>query len=107
MDRKTQLSNVAFGGDWSDMILRRERVLAALDLLRSSAERCVEEDVRTPELRAMLDGFVARLSRGAILAEAFWKAAGHPDPAIRQSELVRVLRTVESVVGEEIGRESA
>ncbi|SMO59756.1 hypothetical protein SAMN06265173_1077 [Thalassovita litoralis] len=104
MDRKQQLSNVAFGGDWSEAVEPGERTALCLLRLAEAVRNCQEEDPATPDVLEALDWLAARISRGALLRSAFLKAAQHPIPELRQSELWRTLRTIRSLVGEAAGR---
>ena len=101
MERKKQLSNVAFGGDWSEAILVREAVGEAVATLQGAVDACQDEDIRTGETRAALAYLTKRVARGAMLERAFWKAAAIADPALRGMELARCLANVEKVVGVE------
>lgn len=98
MERKRQLANVAFGGDWSEAIVPRERVQAAVQTLRLAVRYCREVDPRTDEVADAL-ALVRRMTRGDILADAFLKAGGIENMGVRHSELQRVLQIIASAVG--------
>lgn len=98
MDRKGQLSNVAFGGDWAERIVPREDAQRALLTLNRAAASSEETDPRTPEVTEAL-ALVAKFARGPILGRAFLKAAAIPIPGVRRMELVRIVATIVSVVG--------
>lgn len=91
MDRNRQLSNVAFGGAWSEAIPRRERMALSISLVQEAAQRTVEEDLRLdPGLEAALQDLCALHPKGAQLGASWARALAHPEPAIRQRELTRL-----------------
>lgn len=101
MDRKRQLSNVSFGGDWSEAILTREEVHEDLDVLRAAVARCVEEDPLTDDVRAALERLARRVVRGSRIQAAFLKAGGIAEPGLRTAELSRCLLNIKRVLGVE------
>lgn len=48
MERRQQLGNVAFGGDWSEAIMPREEVQAAIRTITHAVDICMEEDPVPP-----------------------------------------------------------
>ena len=63
MNMKGKLCNDAFGGGWSEEMLDRERLRAALDALERAAEGYADEDMRSDELEdALPSSTVKRLS---------------------------------------------
>lgn len=99
MDRKRQLGNVSFGGDWSENILVRETNLANLAVLRAAVEGCRETDPASAATFAALDTLTKGRARGALLAKAFRRAASQPLPELRETELRRVLWNIEGILG--------
>lgn len=99
MDRKGQLGNVAFGGDWSENIAPKERIEAALSLLQAAVDDCEETDPRTKETREALDFLTANVARGHMLNRAFWNATSIEHPCLRRNELKRALDNLRKVVG--------
>lgn len=103
MERKQQVSHVAFGGDWSEAIVPVEETQAAVQCLRRAVEECGETDPRTPEVRAALD-LVCRMTRGDMLSAAFWRAGGIANPDLRRADMQRCLRLIESSIGKAAGQ---
>lgn len=99
MDRRGQLGNVSFGGDWSEAIVTREEIAGAMAVLGRAVAGCIETDPRTPETEAALALVCGRVARGAMLAAAWRRAAGQREPGLRAAEMHRVLRTIAGVVG--------
>lgn len=98
-DIKKKLSNVAFGGSWSEEILERSSKEDALHVLEQAVLNCMEEDVRTPALHAALDHVRDKFGKGPELASAFLVALAMPAPALRQQETSRVLRLIKNWAG--------
>jgi hypothetical protein len=98
MERKRQLANVAFGGDWSEAIVPREQIQSAMQVLRLAVRYCQDVDPRTAEVNEAL-AHIRRKTRGDLLADAFLKAAGIENRDVRLAELQRVLLIIASAVG--------
>lgn len=95
MDRREQLANVAFGGNWSEEIEPAERREAALATLREAVAGAAEADPRTPEALAALALITRDHPKAALLAARFAKAAAIPEPGHRLHELQRLLGILE------------
>ena len=101
MDRKKQLGNVSFGGDWSEQITVREGIAAAMHQLEMAVSDCMERDPRTPEVDAALELIAARVARGALLADAWRRAASIAEPEWRSAALHRAWFNLSRVLGAE------
>lgn len=103
MDRKKQLSNVAFGGDWSEGIAPREDMQRALSALEMAVRLSHLRDPLTTDNLQCLRLLTDRVARGPMLMAAFERAARLPDARIRRAELDRALRNIRRVVGQAAG----
>ena len=99
MDRISQLSNVAFGGDWSEEIAPREARQMALGHLRKAVALSETEDPATRDTAAALDLLTVALPKGPLLSESFQRAFAIPHPGLRRAELARVLGNLEKALG--------
>lgn len=91
MDRAGQLSNVAFGGAWSEQIAGREALAEAIERLRHAAQRADEDDPRIcPDVRAALNVATRQHPKGEMLRAAWLRSANLLEPAARVRELERV-----------------
>lgn len=91
MDRKGQLTNVAFGGAWSEQIAAREELARALDILQEAATRADGLDVRADmDVIVALWKACADHPKGEMLQKAWDKGAAIPNPGLRSQELARI-----------------
>lgn len=93
-DMKKQLSNVSFGGSWSEDILSKSETNAALDVLRWAASSCGECDVHGAELRAALEYVRMNVMKGEAMASAFSAALAIEDPEQREAASKDVYRRI-------------
>lgn len=100
MDRKSQLSNVAFGGAWSEQIAGREELLRALTCLKRAAQRAATQDPRRDrEVVAALELACRDHPKGQMLRDAWVKAAGISLPGSRVQALGRVAALLAEAYG--------
>jgi hypothetical protein len=99
MDRKKQLGNVAFGGDWSEQILVRERTQKALAILTQAVEDCSEEDARRKDVVTEVAYLCGRIARGELMMQSWCHAAGLVNQGRRAQTLAKVLHSIRSGVG--------
>ncbi len=99
MERRDQLKNVAFGGDWSEQIIVREDVAACL----ATVERAVcESHVLDPcreDVLAALNFLCSRIARGGIMAESWRKAGVIVDQGLRRRALEQAMKNIRSGIG--------
>jgi len=90
MDKKKQLGNVAFGGNWSEEILILDELRSILDVIDKAIDDCMERDVEDEDLhRAML--YVRKnVEKGPMLCVAFFKALKIENQCFRQERLQEV-----------------
>lgn len=93
MDRIGQLSNVSFGGAWSEQIAADEALADAMAALEGAAERTADEDLRRdPALGDALALVAGAHPKGKLLATAWARALDHADRGHRHSELMRIAK---------------
>jgi len=90
MEKKNQLGNVAFGGNWSEEILILDELHAILDVIDKAIDECMDRDVEDEDLhRAML--YVRKnVEKGPMLCVAFFKALKIENQSLRQERLLEV-----------------
>lgn len=97
MDRKRQLSNVAFGGAWSEQIAGREEIAAALNCVHLGAAEAGRHDPRDRlDVMAALDLLCLRHPKGNLLQAAWLKGARLENPRLRVLELTRIAALLKS-----------
>jgi hypothetical protein len=89
IERKKHLSNVAFGGAWSEEISAREEVQAVLDVLSRAAADCGERDVRDGTLVDALSYVYREVEKGPMLVAGLQKALLEPLPDLREAQVKR------------------
>ena len=71
MEFKKKISNVAFGGNWSEELLTQYELAQALLLLQWAVDNCREKDVNTSEVQMALHTLTNDLEKGKMLSERF------------------------------------
>jgi hypothetical protein len=99
VDLKTQLKNVAFGGSWSEEILRVSELEVALKVIENAVGDCTEIDVRTDELNEALSFLAAKIEKGPQLKTQFLKAVVIEDQDARSCAAQTVLQQMQSWAG--------
>ena len=94
MDKKNQLSNVAFGGNWSEQLLIEHELGENLTVIESAISECTERDVEDEALLNAMLYVRKNIEKGPMLCEAFFKAIRIENPSLRQQELERVGRMI-------------
>lgn len=93
MDRIGQLSNVSFGGAWSEQIAADEALAEAMAALEGAATRTAAEDLRCDHALGDALALVAGAHpKGSLLAAAWERALDHADRGHRRDELQRLAR---------------
>lgn len=91
MDRVKQLSNVSFGGAWSEQIAGNEAVQRSLVVLEMAVKATLEVDLRgNDQTEEALKTLVRKHPKGVQLREAWDRALGLPLGVQRQAELRRI-----------------
>src|SRR5690554_883846 len=93
MDRIGQLSNVSFGGAWSEQIAADEALAEAMLALEGAADRTAVEDLRRDRVLSDALALVAGAHpKGSLLATAWSRALDHADRGHRRGELMRIAK---------------
>jgi hypothetical protein len=75
MEFKKKISNVAFGGNWSEELITEYEILESLASLQWAVDNCRKREVNTPEVNAALIHLTKDLEKGKILSDRFTR--GH------------------------------
>jgi hypothetical protein len=90
MDKKKQLSNVAFGGNWSEQILVNDELQAVLDVIQNAVADCMDRDVEDEALLNAMLYVRKNVEKGPMLCAAFFKAIRIQNQALRYDEVSNV-----------------
>ena len=67
MDFERQMSNVSFGGNWSEELVELAHIRALLANLEWAVENCTERDVNTQAVRQSLEYIHNHIDKGPML----------------------------------------
>jgi hypothetical protein len=98
-DLKKQLKNVAFGGSWSEEILRSSDLDDALKVISHAADICTEINVRTDNLIKALDFVASKIEKGPQLKAQFLKAVVIENQETRNTDAHKALRQMQRWAG--------
>ena len=98
MDMKRKLSNVSFGGNWSEDILTSNQMNSVLEFLDTVAARCADEDMRNDTLEDALAYVAVHIEKGDMLAAVMRNALAMPSPWQRQEAVFRAVRLIKRSV---------
>lgn len=87
MDFKNKMSNVAFGGNWSEELVTLQELRLVLEDLDWAVENCTEQDVTTEAVLASLLYVRKNIEKGPMHVEAFLRATRIEIATIRQVDL--------------------
>lgn len=96
---KGKLSNVSFGGNWSEDLLVGDQLNVVLDFLSDAARCCTDTDVRGGDLDNALAYVAEKIEKGDVLADALHRAFDHKEPRQRQRDAIKVIARINRAVG--------
>lgn len=100
MDRKRQLSNVAFGGAWSEQIAGREARAAAIAAVAAAAAGAGEADHLRPAALEAVEMLCAQHPKGGMLRAAWLRASRLEVAEVRIRELQRISGALAAAFGD-------
>ena len=90
MEKKKQLSNVAFGGNWSEEILVNDELNAVLDVIAQAVTHCAQRDVEDEALHRAMLYIRKNVEKGPMLCAAFFRALRIENQGLRYTETCKV-----------------
>jgi len=90
MDKKKQLGNVAFGGNWSEEILILDELRSILEVIDKAIDECMDRDVEDEDLHQAMLYVRKNVEKGPMLCVAFFKALKIENQCLRQERLQEV-----------------
>ncbi len=91
MDKKKQLKNVAFGGDWSEKTLADYEREVFLDKLRRSYQQSMTGELKDRELQEISTYIRENIEKGDLLAKSFEEKIRIKDPHQKKIALLKVI----------------
>src|SRR5690606_10670301 len=98
-EKKKQLGNVSFGGNWSEELVDKDQLQRMLSVIEQAARDCARRDVRSRQLEKALEEIGLTIEKGPQLARRFMRALSEPNPCLRHMEAGRVARIIRRSVG--------
>ena len=98
-DRKSQLGNVAFGGNWSEEILFNEELNRVLDIIESAAIHCTERDVRGEEFLAAMLYVRKNIKSGPVHCKVMFEALRQENQGLRQQGALKAAQRIRTWAG--------
>ena len=94
MDKKKQLKNVAFGGDWSEKTLDDYEREIFLDKLRRVYQQSMTGEFKYREIQEILTHIRENIEKGDLLAKSFEEKIRIKDPHQRKIALLKVINII-------------
>ena len=96
MEFKKKISNIAFGGNWSEELLTKYELAQALSLLQWAVNNCREKDVNTSEVQKTLHTLTNDLEKGKMLFERFKRGHLISDQFAREMHFRECFRLIKA-----------
>lgn len=94
MDKKKQLKNVAFGGDWSEKALDDYEREVFLDKLRRVYQQSMTGELKYRELQEISTYIRENIEKGNLLAKSFEEKTRIKDRHQRKIALLKVINII-------------
>lgn len=94
MDKKKQLKNIAFGGDWSEKTLADHEKEVFLDKLRKTYQKSMTGELKDKELQEILIYIRKNVEKGNLLAKSFEEKIKIKNSHQRKTELLKVINII-------------
>lgn len=99
MDYESKMSNIAFGGNWSEELVFTRQLQEVLYDLEWAVEHCTERDVNTEAVQDSLRYVSAQIEKGPMLVDAFQRAMQIDIPPIRRDRMAKALDRIRTWAG--------
>ena len=94
MDKKKQLKNVAFGGDWSEKTLADYEREVFLDKLRRAYQQSMTGELKDRELQEISTYIRENIEKGDLLAKSFEEKIRIKDLHQKKIALLKVINII-------------
>ncbi|MRU14524.1 hypothetical protein FDP25_03665 [Roseovarius sp. A21] len=96
---KGKLSNVSFGGNWSEDLFTSDQLYSVLDFLDLAATECADREVRGKDMEAALSYVEEHIEKGTMLTTALRQALAQPEAWMRRDSALRIVAQIRKMVG--------
>ena len=94
MDKKKQLKNVAFGGDWSEKTLADYEREVFLGKLRRAYQQSMTGELKDRELQEISTYIRENIEKGDLLAKSFEEKIRIKDPYQKKIALLKIINII-------------
>ena len=99
MEKKKQLANVAFGGNWSEEILIQDELRKVLDVIAHAVTHCADRDVEDEALLNAMLYIRKNVEKGPMLCTAFFRAIRIENQGLRYKEACKAEHMIRQWAG--------
>ena len=94
MEFKKKISNVSFGGNWSEELITEYEIVESLTSLQWAVDNCRKQDVNTAEVNTALIHLTKDLEKGKILSDRFKRGHLIIDQNLREAHFRECFRLI-------------
>ena len=99
MEKKKQLGNVAFGGNWSEEILVNDELHKVLNVIAQAATHCANHDVEDEALLNAMLYIRKNVEKGPMLCTTFFRALRIENQGLRYSAVCKAEHLIRQWAG--------
>jgi len=94
MEFKKKISNVSFGGNWSEELITEYEIVESLTSLQWAVDNCRKQEVNTAEVNTALIHLTKDLEKGKILTDRFKRGHLIIDQNLREAHFRECFRLI-------------
>ena len=94
MEFKKKISNVSFGGNWSEELITEYKIVESLTSLQWAVDNCRKQEVNTVEVNTALIHLTKDLEKGKILSDRFKRGHLIIDQNLREAHFRECFRLI-------------
>ena len=94
MEFKKKISNVSFGGNWSEELITAYEIVESLTSLQWAVDNCRKQEVNTAEVNTALIHLTKDLEKGKILSDRFKRGHLIIDQNLREAHFRECFRLI-------------
>lgn len=94
MEFKKKISNVSFGGNWSEELITEYEIVESLTSFQWAVDNCRKQEVNTAEVNTALIHLTKDLEKGKILSDRFKRGHLIIDQNLREAHFRECFRLI-------------